>query len=363
MENTKIEWATHTFNPWIGCSKVHAGCLNCYAETLMADRYKTVVWGPHGTRKLTSPAKWREPVRWNKAALLDHATRIGPTERPRVFCASLADVFEDWDGPIMDSRAERLCRCGACDLVVAYGGECKGCGRADANWPWLTMDDARRRLFALIDATPNLDWLILTKRPENIRRMMPERRDNVWLLTSVSNQETYEKQWPELVKCRDLSPVLGLSVEPQLGPIDLMGKCLDCEGGGQVMRCEGGRPYEGPCDRCNGTGWGDGKEAPDWIIAGGESGRDARPCAVEWVDDLRSQACLAAIPFFAKQLGAKPVTTNANLYDFEEVIRTEEWGTAAASCRYVLDDPKGGDWDEWPESLRVREFPQVTHEP
>lgn len=276
----------------------------------MADRYKKVVWGPHGTRKLTSPAKWREPVRWNKRA-------EGLAERPRVFCASLADVFEDWDGPIYNSKMEPL-------------GKWDGIGEVP-----LEMDDVRRRLFALIDATPNLDWLILTKRPENIRRMwLPhpdggvnaidaEWRHNVWLLTSPTDQKTHDAAWPHLARCRDLAPVLGISAEPLTGPIDL------------------------------------GGARPDWIIAGGESGRDARPCCVEWVDDLRSQACLAGIPFFAKQLGAKPVTTNANLYDFEEVIRTEEWGTAAASCGYVLKDPKGGDWEEWPSLLRVREFPNA----
>lgn len=334
MENTKIEWATHTFNPWIGCSKVHAGCLNCYAETLMADRYGKVVWGPNGTRKLTSAAKWREPVRWNKQA-------EGLAERPRVFCASLADVFEDWDGPILNSKGEEI-------MADVYADE-----------P-LTMDGARTNLFQLIDATPNLDWLILTKRPENIRRMWPDCQDdgvidpkwrhNVWLLTSVSNQETYEKQWPELAKCRDLAPILGISAEPLLGPIDLADTVCDlCHGHGVILMPK--RLIE--CHHCDGKGLTGG---PDWIIAGGESGRDARPCCVEWIDDLRCRASLAEVPFFAKQLGANPVTTNANFYDFPAADETD-WGTAAASCGYVLNDPKGGDWDEWPEELRVRQFP------
>jgi protein gp37 len=102
------------------------------------------------------------------------------------------------------------------------------------------MDDLRRELFATIDATPNLDWQLLTKRPQNIRRMWPcpldtdgdgnchvcsrgvsHRRENVWLITSVSDQATTDAMVPELLQCRDLSPVLGLSMEPLLGPVDL----------------------------------------------------------------------------------------------------------------------------------------------
>ena len=140
-------------------------------------------------------------MKWNREA-------EAAGERRRVFCASLADVFEDWKGPI--------------------GG---------ATRDWTSLDDVRRELFALIDSTPWLDWLLLTKRPENVRRMWPEEtsllteipmgvsgtfyRPNVWIGTSVSNDETADEQIPRLMKCRDLSPVLFLSAEPLLGPLDI----------------------------------------------------------------------------------------------------------------------------------------------
>lgn len=100
-EFTKIEWADHTFNPWIGCSKVHAGCTNCYAEADMDRRRKRAKWGIDGTRTLTSTENWKLPRRWDK-----HARKFG--YRPRVFCASLADVFEDWKGPVLDHNGNRV---------------------------------------------------------------------------------------------------------------------------------------------------------------------------------------------------------------------------------------------------------------
>src|SRR5262245_49606753 len=120
MENSKIQWTDHTFNVWRGCEKVSPGCAHCYAET-MSRRNPAVLgeWGKHGTRVIASEAMWREPLKWDRQA---RAAGV----RKRVFCASLADVFED--------RPE---------LVAP-----------------------RERLFRLIEDTPNLDWQLLTKRPE-----------------------------------------------------------------------------------------------------------------------------------------------------------------------------------------------------
>ncbi len=95
-ENSKIEWTTHTFNPWIGCQKVSPGCDHCYAEALMDTRWGKVKWGPHGERKRTSEANWKQPLRWAKAA---NGTR------PRVFCASLADVFDNQVPDMMTDAA------------------------------------------------------------------------------------------------------------------------------------------------------------------------------------------------------------------------------------------------------------------
>ena len=139
-ENSAIGWTHHTFNPWRGCQKVAPGCTNCYAEAL-AKRNPSVLgtWGADGTRVVAAEAYWREPLKWQRQA-------AAAGERRRVFCASLADVFEDWNGPITNVRGEKLL-----------------CNQADL----------RRRLFALIDETPDLDWLLLTKRPEHILRMTP----------------------------------------------------------------------------------------------------------------------------------------------------------------------------------------------
>ena len=151
-ENSKIEWTDHTFNPWIGCQKVSPGCDNCYAEALMDKRYRKVEWGPHGERKRTSEANWKLPFRWARTA---EATG----KRPRVFCASLADVFDNQVPP---------------------------------GW--------RMDLFALIECTPQLDWLLLTKRPENIRKMVPlfwqePKLTNVWLGTTAEDQEHFDHRW------------------------------------------------------------------------------------------------------------------------------------------------------------------------
>ena len=151
-KNSKIEWTTHTFNPWMGCQNVSDGCLRCYAETLMDHRYGKVQWGPHGERKRTSAANWRMPYRWAKSA---------DGSRPRVFCASLAD----W----LDNQVP---------------------------------DQWREDLASVIHATPELDWLLLTKRPENFRKHAPASwrtnglPSNVWLGTTCENQECFDRRWP-----------------------------------------------------------------------------------------------------------------------------------------------------------------------
>lgn len=165
MENTAIQWATHTFNPWRCCTKVSTGCANCYADAMSGRNPKTLgVWGPGGTRVMAAESYWRQPVKWNKAA-----AGCSPADRPRVFCASLSDVFEDWQGVMVDASGQQLFEFGGwwlTDYDVPLGIEL-----AVAGCP-LSMSAVRRRLFRLIDSTPNLDWLILSKRPENMLNMM-----------------------------------------------------------------------------------------------------------------------------------------------------------------------------------------------
>lgn len=244
MKDSKIEWTHHTFNPWIGCTRVSPGCVNCYAETMMDKRYRKVKWGPQGERKRTSADYWKQPLKWNREAAADG-------ERRRVFCASLADVFEDKT----DQRQE--------------------------------MDEWRKNLFDLIYETPSLDWLLLTKRPENVQKMVPwmfHHPDffgwpaNVWIGTSVEDQERADKRIPELLKIP--AAVRFLSVEPLLATVDL-------------------RPYL----QMQWLGFGEEQAMVDWVIVGGESGHDARPMHPDWARSVRDQCQEAGVPFLFKQWG------------------------------------------------------------
>lgn len=306
QKSTGIGWTTFTFNPIRGCTKVSEGCKNCYAEELSKRNPATLgIWGDNGTRVLASDAMWKEPIKWNREA-------EGAKERPRVFCASLADVFEDWDGPIHDSKG------------MVLGKQFEPADSAEMhNDDLLSMDDVRLRLFELIDHTPNLDWLLLTKRPENIQRMWPlstypmdhgwegfckAYRQNVWLGTTVENQEQADKRIPELLGCRDLSPVLFLSCEPLLGPVDLR-KVKTHEGHEDVLFVgnEGGYEYAGGP-----------RNFISWCIVGSESGPKRRPMQLEWAESLRQQCNDAGVSFFMKQMEVDgKVTTDVSRFPVE----------------------------------------------
>lgn len=237
-EQTLITWTNHTFNPWIGCTKISAGCTHCYAETLMDTRMGRVQWGPQGLRVRTSSDNWKQPLRWNRKAAQDGVRR-------KVFCASLADVFED---------------------------------HASISDVW------RADLFNLIDQCPALDWLLLTKRPENIRPMVPGVwidkgfPANVWIGTTAEDQPAADRRVPVLLSLP--ARVRFLSCEPLIGPIDLKGWIYT-----------------------NGL-WVDGDNRVDWVIAGGESGHGARAMDPDWARGLRDQCAAAAVPFFFKQWGS-----------------------------------------------------------
>lgn len=366
-ETTTIAWCDHTFNPWVGCSKVAPGCAHCYAEADMDKRRHFAEWGPNGTRVKTSEGNWKKPYKWNHEAQLAEV-------RAKVFCASLADVFEDWDKVVRERSGK---------IVQSVDG----------------LTSIRRDLFSLIDDTAHLDWLLLTKRPENIRKMWPgcnyttvadfrlqSFRDNVWLGTSVSDQETANKAIPELLTCSDLSPVLFLSVEPLLGPINLrrwLRDAIECENCGKspkavTLRIDDNTVQEF-CEKCHrrdpdasSTISGDDPQI-DWVIVGGESGPNARTCRPEWIRSIVKQCHAAGIPCFVKQLGANVVTRNDMVEsefnsletgwpdpDVEDHIHGFLENHQGADCRIRLRDKKGGDPTEWPEDLRVREFPSSS---
>lgn len=247
-ENSKIEWTHHTFNPVTGCQKVGPGCDNCYAEG-WAKRSGLVKWGPGQERRPTSDSYWRQPIKWDRDA-------AAASERRRVFCASLADVF-------------------------------------DNAWP----NGIRERLFDLIKATPNLDWMLLTKRPGNIARMLPadwgNGYPNVWLGCTVVNQLEADRDIPKLLAVPAV--VRFLSMEPLLGPV-----ILD-------DMCDGHKFY----DALRGNWWHDsepphfegGKPKIHLVIVGGESGPGARPMHPDHVISLRDQCVSAGVAFHFKQWG------------------------------------------------------------
>lgn len=260
---TSIEWCDHTFNPWWGCVKVSPGCANCYAETF-SKRLGQKVWGEDAPRRFFGDKHWNEPLKWNAKA-----AKTG--DRPRVFCGSMCDWLEDREN--------------------------------------LTPQLAR--LLTLIRATPNLDWLLLTKRPENFMarckdvyslthchsfaawlhgwafgRKIPR---NVWVGTTVENQEYADKRIPELLKIP--AEVRFLSCEPLLGGIDVSDFIYEF----------GCRPHCGVCSEDADCPMN--RVTGRWVICGGESGPWARPMHPNWARSLRDQCLSAGVPFFFKQWG------------------------------------------------------------
>lgn len=238
-EHSKIEWTDHTFNPWTGCTNVSPGCDHCYAEA-WSKRSGHVKWG-NSPRKRTTDQYWKAPAIWNA-----RANQFGAEHgrRQRVFCASLADVFDN---------------------------------QADPAW--------RVDLFALIRACSSLDWLLLTKRPQNIRKMLPadwgaSGYPNVWLGMTAEDQDRYDQRWKHLAAVP--AAVRFVSYEPAIGPLRLAS--------------------EGP--------------QPDWLIVGGESGPGARAMNAQWVRDVIADCRkVGAAPFFKQwgTFGNNPLVSSVNV--------------------------------------------------
>ena len=269
--NSKIEWTTHTFNPWWGCTKVSEACKHCYAEA-WAKRVGESIWGPKSERRQLSDAHWRQPVKWNRDAM-------GASERPRVFCASMADVFED--------RAE--------------------------------LAPLRDRLFDLIEATPNLDWLLLTKRPQNVASMArwdEEWPENVWLGATIELQQRADELLPYLTAIP--AKVRFISAEPLLGPLEI-------------------------------ETWLE--SSIDWVITGGESGPKARPASPEWFRSLHAQCMRAETAFHFKQWGDWAPGDGEN-FPAAKVRKVTDGTTMIRVGKKVAGRYLGG--REWNELPRVR---------
>jgi protein gp37 len=232
-EDSKIEWTDHTFNPWWGCENVSPGCDHCYAETF-AKRTGHDVWGHKAPHRFFGEKHWNEPLKWDRAA-------AGAGVNAKVFCASMADVFQ----------------------------------------PGEDLTTEREKLWGLIEATPHLTWQLLTKRPERVTACIPVRwarsgwPTNVWLGTTVEDQQRADLRVPRLLAITGPA-VRFLSCEPLLGPVELTLACpSDTDGDGDCPRHPEGCPLI------------------DWVIAGGESGPGARPMHPDWARSLRDQ-CAAS---------------------------------------------------------------------
>ena len=280
MSQTTIEWTAtrspsgellpgYTFNPWIGCAKISDGCKNCYAEADFDLRKGWAKWGASGTRVITSEAYWKKPLAW------DHTAAAQQT-RLKVACASLADVFEDWDGceadgispkAMRDHKGNRLATRSGFDTAIQWPVE--------PGWRPLCLHDMRNRLYRLIHATPNLEWLLLTKRPKNVLAFAPlhwipdlygaKFPDNVSIGATVENRRALRRiddlrKIPARVRFLSIEPLL-----EDLGAINLAGI--------------------------------------HWVICGGESGLNARTMHPDWARSIRDQCQAARVPFFFKQWG------------------------------------------------------------
>jgi protein gp37 len=332
-DTTKIEWADATFNPWEGCTKVSAGCANCYAEARNKRFSGGANWGKGKPRRRTSEATWRKPVAWNaKPFVCD-------------FCGASHGLNPD---------GEAMCH--ECDAENPSSHRQRVfpslCDIWDDEVPIEWLAD----YLSLVHDTPNLDHLILTKRPELAldrlhEAMCPRHRGygqdeivmwpadwwegdkappHAWLGVSVENQAMAELRIPQLLAIP--AAVRFLSVERMLEAIDLQSAAFN--GADSIKSLEG----------------------IHWVIFGGESGPGARPCNVDWIREGIKQCRQAGVPVFVKQVGANVRGPEHEMPGDWPSAKFGNFGTGETRA-IKLKDPKGGDMAEWPEDLRVREFP------
>lgn len=340
MKKSGIEWTDATWNPIRGCSRISEGCRNCYAETVAArfsgagQPYEGLaefrVIG-HGTDRERREAHWTGAVRLVEDRLEDPLR----WKRPRkIFVNSMSDLFHE-ALPVQD--LERV---------------------------WRVMCSAVRQGHI---------FQVLTKRAERMAKWVPILMNRIfgphwampaeiWLGVSVENQAAADARIPHLLQTP--AAVRFLSCEPLLGPLDLAGlwsTCPGCGGSGSRAGFYFSEDNSGPCEDCNASGGFDEPQI-DWVIAGGESGPGARPCDVAWIRSVVEQCQAAAVPVFVKQFGAfvrhnPPAAQWPAGTEFEH-LEAQKGKTALRVC---LKHKKGADLGEWPQDLRVREFPEVSH--
>lgn len=352
MAETSIGWTAtrgsdgrlhpgFTFNPWIGCTEDEdepgeqsPECGECYAREGQNHRVSKAkglpLWGAKAHRQVTSVSYWKQPLRWNA-----QARELGV--RLKVFCASLCDLFEDFDGPLAGDP-----RC------------------------WGDLDDVREGLWPLIEQCDWLDFLLLTKRPQNVSRMVPaawleRRRDqhgdpepcrncpaklgqpchpgcsgpwprNVWLGATAGTKKGAARRLPHLLAVPGGVPVFFVSYEPALEGVDFRRWIAPPKGLRYGSRV-------GPVP--------DGPRGIDWLIVGGESGKRARHFDLAWARAAVAACQASQTPVFVKQMGTRWAQAETAR------VRAELLTDAFAA------HPKGEDPAEWPEDLRVQTWPEV----
>jgi protein gp37 len=349
-KETKIQWADSTVNFWSGCTKVSDGCKNCYAETLSNRKLGSIGgWGKGASRK------------WHESAV---KLALSLNRKPLIcdFCG--AAHAKDVD----------FCECGAMPTEM-HRRRVFSLSLGD----WLDPEvpiDWLAGMLRVIHECQDMDWLLVTKRPE----LFHQRMHDVWagraiddpakgvalawsngspagtkadgspmfdvpkhvmVLASVENQKAADERIPALLNIP--ARWRGLSCEPLLESVELG---LDYEWGAHQ-------------DGNNSPLRKTRREGIHWVIVGGESGTKARACSMDWIQDIVRQGKAADVPVFVKQLGKLAVCDNANVFDFPDGDMLVDYGEAAASCRLMTKDGHGGDWEEWPRQLRVREFYQA----
>lgn len=407
MNKTSIEWTDSTWNPLRGCSRVSEGCRNCYAEKV-AYRFSgagkpyeglAVLKNGHASwtgkvelveKHLLDPLKWGSlPLPANGATSCNTANRRRRYgQRPRrIFVNSMSDLFhesvpDEWIDQIFAVMA--LCPQHVFQVLTKRPERML---RYLTSAPWGRIEERVEYIAAMETncGRKGLGWPKELLTPERI----PLR--NVWLGVSVENQKAADERIPLLLQTP--AAVRFISAEPLLGQLDLtridwveeMKRDLrqkvkqvkgsehepvltDMLKGVEECRWEEGRAWRNALTGAWFDGW-DGNDNPelshatiDWVIGGGESGPGARPMQVEWVRSIVEQCRAAGVPCFVKQMGAKPAyrkdDLNSGLYGFDNVALVHD--PAYPDLNYhQLKDRKGGDPEEWPEDVRVRQFPAV----
>ena len=314
-ENSDIEWLGHnpvtstkgaSGSPWEGCAHKHDGCRNCWAEALNN--------------------RWRGGKNWGVGA--PRRVASGFESNARAFARKLAKNGEraSWFPSICDPLDPEVWNLDPRDNKD---------GRADRHTAEHFMQTIREtgamdNVGVFGRASSGIDWLLLTKRPENWAWIPEDVRPYCWLLYSASDQQSLEAGIGHLLAAQGFAG-LGLSLEPLIGPVDVSPYLVDdLYRMGRAPRME-----------------------IDWVIIGGESGSKARPYDVAWPRSIIAQCREAGVPVFHKQLGARPIDGRPLAEKIDGLARG-----LPPNYLNLVADKKGGDMSEWAEDLRVREFPE-----